>query len=248
VNCLAVRDQLTEYALGTLPLEEARRIERHLEWCEGCRKEVAELQEGLVPVAMSLRLAEPPPQLQERVVARVLAAAGRWSPGSRRVMRALVASTAAAVLVAVGALGWAIAERQNVGVVKQQAADQLAEARRFQQFLRSVGALPYGAQLHPTDRNSHSTGTVTVFSAPNVRDFVLATVVLTDRPSPPYRFELTDGRGHVLAGGNLVKTNNGSWIFYDEPDTNLSRGVTVLVLDRSSAAVLTGTLIPTTGK
>ena len=83
----------------------ARRVERHLEWCDGCRKEVAELQEGLSSIPLSLATVEPPRLLEERVVARLLTASGRWKTASRQEVRALVAATLAAVLVAVGALG-----------------------------------------------------------------------------------------------------------------------------------------------
>jgi Putative zinc-finger len=248
MNCLEIREHLAEFALGTLPPAEARRIERHLEWCEGCRKEATELREGATPMALSLPAVEPPPRLEERVVTRILAAAGRWRTASRRGVRALVASTAAAVILAVGALGWAIAERQNVGAVRAQAADQLAEVRQLVGALRDVGATPFQATLHSTDANSQSSGSVTVYSALGVKDFVLAQVVLVGHQSPPYSFELTDGRGDVLSGGPLVKTDNGTWLFYDQTGRNLSRGVTVLVLDRSNTAVLTGTLSPATEK
>jgi hypothetical protein len=243
VNCLEVREYLTEYALGTLGPDEARRIERHLEWCEGCRKEVAELQEGVASLTVSLPPIQPPPQLEERLVTRILTAAGRWRPASRRGVRALVASTMAAVLVAVGALGWAIAERQNVVDVKQQAADQLAQANSFIRFLQSVGATPFFATLRPTSSESQASGSVTVYSGRNVEDFVLAQVVLSGGEDSSYTFKLADRRGRLLSGGKLTKTNNtNSWIFYDLTGRNLAQGVNVLVLDSSGSAVLTGVL------
>jgi len=240
-----VRDHLTEYALGTLAPEDSRQVERHLEWCEGCRKEVTELQEGLTSVALSLPVADPPPQLEERVVTRILAASGRWRPVSRQAARGLVASTLAAVLVALGALGWAVAERQNAVDVKQQAADELAQANQFVRILQSVGATPYIAKLRPTSQNSQASGSVLVYSARSVKDFVLAQLVLPSGKGASYSFELTDRSGHILSGGNLTKTSNAdAWLFLDRTGRDLSGGVNVLVLDSSGSAVLSGVLKP----
>ena len=245
MSCLQVRDHLTEYALGTLAREEARQVERHLEWCEGCRKEVAELQEGLTSVALSLPVVDPPPQLEERVVTRILATAGRWRPASRQAVRGLVASTLAAVLVALGALGWAVAERQDAVDVKQQAADELAQANQFVRLLQSVGATPYIAKLRPTSQNSQASGSVLVYSARSVKDFVLAQLVLPSGKGASYSFELTDRSGHVLSGGKLTKTSNAdAWLFLDRTGRNLSGGVNVLVLDSAGSAVLSGVLKP----
>jgi hypothetical protein len=243
MKCLDVREQLTDFVMGTLGPEEARRVDRHLEWCEGCRKEVAELQEGLAPISLSLDPVEPPRQLEERVVARLMAAAGRWKVTSRQGARALVASTLAAILVALGALGWAVAERQHVVGVKQHAADQLNQAKAFAHFLESVGATPYFSTLRPTSQSSEVSGSVVVYSAQSVKDFVLAQLVLPGGADESYSFELTDRRGAVLSGGKLTKTNNpNAWLFLDQTGRNLSRGVNVLVLDSSGSAVLTGVL------
>jgi hypothetical protein len=247
-TCLQIRELLTEFALGTLDPQDVRRVERHLEWCEGCRKELAELQEGLTPVALSLKAADPPPQLEEKVVARILSAAGKWRSSSRRGVRALVAATMAAILVAAGALGWAVAERRNVVDVKAKAADQLAEAKRFASVLQSVGATPYLATLRSTSSESQSSGSVIVYSGANLENFVLVQVVLSGRQESPYTFELTDRRGHVLEGGPLTKTNNGTWLFYDRPRRNLAKGVTVLILNKSGEAILSGTLTRASGK
>jgi hypothetical protein len=206
---------------------------------------VAELQEGLTPIAMSLTPAEPPRQLEERVVTRLLTASGRWKTVSRQGMRALVAATLAAVLVAVGALGWAVAERQKAVDVRQQAADQLARAQDFERVLKSVGATPYFATLRPTSQNSDASGNVVVYTAQRVQDLVLAQMLLPSGKGAEYTFELTDRDGSLLSGGNLTKTNNaGTWLFLDRSGRNLSRGVNVLVLDATGSAVLTGVLKP----
>ena len=197
------------------------------------------------PLALSLVPAEPPRQLEERVVARLMTAAGRWKTASRQGMRALVAATLAAILMALGALGWAVAERQKADDVKQQAADRLAQAQDFARFLQSVGATPYFSTLRPTSQNSDASGNVVVYSARRVADFVLAQLVLPADRGSSYTFELTDRDGRVLSGGKLAKTNDANtWLFLDRTGVNLSRGVNVLVLDAEGDAVLTGVMRP----
>jgi anti-sigma factor ChrR (cupin superfamily) len=65
------RDRLVIYVLGGMRSAEIARIEEHLEGCKTCRDEVA----GLEPVVAELVLggpeADPPPDLRERVLARV---------------------------------------------------------------------------------------------------------------------------------------------------------------------------------
>src|SRR5436190_20219424 len=59
VTCLEVRERLTEYALGLLTKVDASEVERHLEWCAGCRKESAELEEGAARMALALPVIDP---------------------------------------------------------------------------------------------------------------------------------------------------------------------------------------------
>jgi anti-sigma-K factor RskA len=130
VTCLEVRDRLAEFALGVLPRADAADVERHLEWCTGCRREAGDLQSGLALVAESLPPEEPPASLETRVVNRVVTTSRPSSRGrrgrARRSVLALAAALMAALIVAVGAVGWAVAERGRIQSFEETAAQQAA--------------------------------------------------------------------------------------------------------------------------
>ena len=82
LTCLEVRDLLPEFAVGVLADEERARVERHLRWCAGCRKESSDLGTAaatfgfaLAPAPMPVGLARPRRRSRE--------ARGR-GPGRRR--------------------------------------------------------------------------------------------------------------------------------------------------------------------
>src|SRR3954447_24298930 len=76
MDCVDVRDRLTEYALSLLPAPELEPVERHLTWCAGCRKEAAELSGGAAAAAMAIPQSEPPRALEERIVREIRSATG----------------------------------------------------------------------------------------------------------------------------------------------------------------------------
>src|SRR5205823_1817806 len=152
VSCLDVRERLPEFALGVLPATQARDVERHLEWCTGCRKEAGQLQQGLELVAQSVPLADPPAALEERIVARM--AVGRELPprARRRARRAMLSLGAAALVagfLAFGAIGWGVAERlrvQDLQITTQKQADEIG---RFRKTLETFPGRRSEADLRP---------------------------------------------------------------------------------------------------
>jgi anti-sigma factor RsiW len=91
VNACDSRDDLGAYALEGLTPAEREDVEAHVATCQGCRRELVELEK--LPALLALA-ADAPPAPPERVRYRVLAQAG-----ARRARRRLVAVAAAVALL-----------------------------------------------------------------------------------------------------------------------------------------------------
>jgi anti-sigma-K factor RskA len=61
------------YALDALDETEERSFEQHLALCERCRRELAGLREAAAALAYSAPVAQPPPELKERILAQARA-------------------------------------------------------------------------------------------------------------------------------------------------------------------------------
>lgn len=129
MNCPAVRDRLTEHALGALGVRDAAPVDRHLAWCAACRKEAGELQRASATLAFTVAVAEPPPDLEARVVGAVRAASSRSRhPQStpRRSRLVLIAAVTATLAVLGTSWGAVMAER----AARSDEAARLEEIRR----------------------------------------------------------------------------------------------------------------------
>jgi Putative zinc-finger len=243
VTCLEVRERLTEHALGLLSKVEATEVARHLEWCAGCRKESAELEEGASRIALALPIAQPPSSLETRVVDRLRTASGRIVPGSRRRMRVLLAATLAAALLAMGATGWAIAERGHVQTLKEQVTAKQAQLNAFANALESVRGrgTTFKANLAPA-LGGRGGGSAIMATAPGLDDFVFIDVLLPGTKGP-FWFQIVSNKS-ALKAVRMLRATAGSWIRYWPTNKDLSGAVTITVLDDQSRTVLSGTFRP----
>jgi anti-sigma-K factor RskA len=131
--CEEVRQQLADSMLGTLPEMEMAAVRRHLRGCGGCRADAARLDQGIALFATAAHIAEPPPELEDRVMS---ALAEEWSEapagiGSRSGPGRWLAVAAAVVAVA-GALSW--------GAFSQvQTNRSRTDAASYRSFLGALG-------------------------------------------------------------------------------------------------------------
>lgn len=257
MNCVAVRDQLPELAVGVLPPGERVALERHLQWCAGCRKEAGELGQAAATVAFTLPPAPLPPGLEDRVVVGVGKAAARPRTG-RRTRTAVAAIIAAAIAVA--SLGWGAvmagrAQRfaERAAQAEQDRTQALAELERF------LDTLPFQprtdethlGQLAPTPVIQRGGGAVLQLVSPSRLDFVLVIVsgLPRDPSLAPYRVTVKDAGGRVLRGGTIAEldADGDGEAFREFRNTDLTGFTTVLIRDASGRLVLKGTVDQSTG-
>jgi hypothetical protein len=236
MECASVRDELGEYAVGTLEPARRQEVEAHLASCAGCRKEAGQLAEGAALVGLATA-ARPPPDLEERVVEAVRRSVGR----ARRPWSARAALAVAAVVALVsGTLAVAMAGRverlEDAATTARSEAESSATA--FQEVLEEVGGrTPILAA--PLRGPGEAGGRALLFNAIRDRDFVVVIVGGLSPSGGPYQAylvspgerRLTVGRLSSEAPGQLSRTR----LFRD-----LSGYRHLVVVDRAGQTVLTG--------
>lgn len=254
MTCLEVRELLPELAVDTIAPADRREVERHLQWCAGCRREAADLGQAAALLAFSLPPAEVPQGMGERVVERVRRAAG--TPGTPRRARTVAAAIVAA-MVAVASLGW--------GAVMAGRADRFADraeqaererARALERFQVVLSQVIPGEEISTND-DAHlgqlaprgaGTGGAAVLQlvSPTLLDFVIVIANgLSDDPDRlPYRVRLSNETGQVLRAGRIdeLDANGGAEVFHQYKTQDLTGFSTVTVVDVSGEVVLTGTV------
>ncbi|MBA3361493.1 MAG: anti-sigma factor [Acidimicrobiia bacterium] len=166
-------DLVAAYALNALDELEAHRFERHLDECDSCRRELAELLEATTFLA-DLSSAAAPTDLRQRVLSQIQA------PGRRRGLAWIVATAAAAVALVFGSL-W---------------ATSLARLDHFEQ----VAAIYQAADAQPTAlAGAEGEGRFT--HSVSLGQGVFATEDLADAPADSvYELWLIDDTGPHPAG------------------------------------------------
>jgi hypothetical protein len=256
MDCLSIRDRLAEFALSGLFPEERARVERHLEWCAGCRKEAGGMIRAATGIGLSLEQEEPSAGLEDRVVETVAVAAGRRPPRRRRVAAAVAV---AAGITAVAAIGWggimtARAERaesqneqarQAANEARQQALRITEQLQRIAAELRVPAEAVRQIQLAPTPGRLGG-GAALVVDASNQHYAVVIVGGLSER-SAPYRATLVTQTGERLLVGNITADRldrSGGDTLLGNFDRSLSKVRRIEVTSATGAVVLVGTLLP----
>ena len=117
MKCEDVRQLLPDHVLGTLSETESAAVRRHLRGCSACRTDATELDEGVVLFARVAHAAEPPPELEDRVMA-VLEEEWAEAPSpslrpARRGFSPAWQAVAALLIVLAGMSTWALIAQGN---------------------------------------------------------------------------------------------------------------------------------------
>jgi len=241
VTCAEVRDRLAEYALDMLSADEAAEVERHLDWCAGCRKEAGELQEAAASLALESPQADPSEDLEDDVVRSVSRAAGPRRTAPRRGVRLLAAATLAAVMALVLAVGWGVAQRQSLEDARARNEQFQQDIQHFRGLVAELGGRQAALAAVGSARGS---GTAVVVPLPDAQDYAFAEVVLFDQTHRPFTVDFLDEDGRVVLSGQLIRSNNGTDVVLERTDEDLLTVTSVEVRDSLGGVVLRGAVQP----
>jgi hypothetical protein len=251
MDCVDVRDRLTEYALSLLPAEELEPVERHLAWCAGCRKEAAELAGGAAAAAMSLPQADPPAELEERIVREIkgAAAAPKRSRGRGR-SRAII--LIAATLAVFMGLGWA-ATFGRLQTAEQARDASLKQAQSAIEGFQKLSNDLLGGKKAPqpgdtllevqlvSEPDRLGGGRALVFLSPHRPDWVLVYVGGVDPRAGPYGVTVQNPDGDVISLGQQRPDSGGGVTLFLQYPRSLASYSRIVVTDRRGHVVMTGT-------
>jgi anti-sigma-K factor RskA len=172
---MSVHEQFAEdlalHALGVLQGEERVALEKHLEGCGGCRRELEQLRGDMALMALSVAGPAPPRRARQRLIEAVAREPRRAAAPARRSWLTLVPWVAAAAL----ALGLVALWLQNSDLERQiaglqsESAQQQAELQRAREVVSTLTATdamrvtlvaaktppqPQGRAIYVRDRSS----------------------------------------------------------------------------------------------
>jgi anti-sigma-K factor RskA len=132
-------DELSLHALGALDAVERAAIEKHLEECSACRRELEQLRGDLALLALSASGPKPPTRSRERLMAAI-AKEPRVRPRARRVWwNAFEWAAAAALVIMLGLLLHQNTNlRQRVGDLESISTNQDQQLLQAKQLLATL--------------------------------------------------------------------------------------------------------------
>ncbi|MCA1727230.1 MAG: zf-HC2 domain-containing protein [Actinobacteria bacterium] len=241
ISCATVRDRLPDHVLGALAEQEERELVKHLEWCAGCRKELAELEEGVAAVGLALEPIAPPVELERKVLQRVSEAAGATARERRR-FRIVTAIAVLATFLAIIAFSYAaiVAGRFERYLNETRAANERA-AQLEKVFPKGQEILP--ARLSPMEGYSGGGQAIVALSPEESQDWVLVIVGGLTAGDGPYSASLVHGSGIEVPVGELRPARPGQLSAYRFFRQDLTGFRTVIVTDQLGRVVLRGPIL-----
>lgn len=172
---MSVHEQFAEdlalYALGVLQGDERVALEKHLEGCAACRRELEQLRGDMALMALSTAGPVPPRRARQRLLGAVAREPRRAAAPVRQVWWTLVPWVAAAAL-AVGLVAVLLQNsdlQRRVGGLQNRSAQQQAELQRAREVVSTLTATdamrvtlvtaktppqPQGKAIYVRDRSS----------------------------------------------------------------------------------------------
>jgi hypothetical protein len=257
MDCVDVRDRLTEYALSLLPAPELAPVEEHLAWCAGCRKEAAELAGGAAAAAMSLPQEEPPAGLEERVVREIRSSTGGTRERRGRARSRTIVLLAATLAIFMGLGWWATFGRlQNAEQARDASRDQARSAvASFENLSREL----LGDDRRPTQGDTLREvqmipelghvggGKALVFLAPRRPDWVLVYVGGL-RTKGLVGVTVQSPQGEVISLGQGTADSGGGVTLFGQYARSLRSFTRIVVTDRRGHVIMTGTVAGVTAR
>jgi len=249
VNCVAIRERLTERAFGSGSDDDGQSVERHLAWCAACRKEAGQLEHAAATLAFALAPTSPPIELEDRVVREVRSVAVRRSPLPRR--GRLAVGLAVAAMLAISGLGWGAvmagrAERfrETAQLAKQQTAAALA---KFAVLISNPEFSEPGNRVFMgtlgTARGGTAGGSALTLASPSTPDIAIVMVNGLHGPGTPLQVFLISDRGRVLGIGRIASLDSGgNAILERQFNIDLSPFTGIEVRDKDGTVVLRGSV------
>ena len=172
---MSVHEQFAEdlalYALGALQGEERVSLEKHLEGCAGCRRELEQLRGDMALMALSTAGPVPPRRARQRLIEAVAREPRRSAVDAKRHWWTLVPWVAATALAAGLVALWLQNSdlRRRIAGLQDQSAQQLAELQRAREVVSTLTATdamrvtlvaaktppqPQGKAIYVRDRSS----------------------------------------------------------------------------------------------
>jgi anti-sigma-K factor RskA len=164
-------EDLALYALGTLQGEERVVLEKHLEECAGCRRELEELRGDMALMALSAAGPTPPRRARQRLMDAIGREPRAGAVRARRVWWVSVRWLATAALVLVAGWFWHQSDQlaQHVAQLEGESAQKQAQLERAREVVETLTATdamrvtlvaaktppqPQGKAIYVRDRSS----------------------------------------------------------------------------------------------
>lgn len=226
-------------------------MDRHVAWCAACRKEVGEFDAAAASLVYALVRQEPPPELEDQVVAVVRSAVAAGVPAAHRRGRMVVAATVAA-MIAVAGLGFGAvmagrAARFRDQAITSKVANRKAEAT-FQQILLTLEFPDPRNRVEMADLASvggeSASGIAWTLLAPGSQDLAMVTIsaLRVDPPRLPLEVALVGPHRKITVGSISKLDSGGGATVATQLDSDLSYFDQVVIRDAKGIALLRGGL------